>query len=280
MYNFTTLNTNMAEITDFFIQKPMILKFTYSSEFIYTFYNIPKMKTTNLNKDNKIKIENQESFKLLPKSVKKWYCVNCAVKNNICIPIPVGTATRGTDNPLLKEVIKQNIIRDKYPLVFIRFTMNSRARQLCVDKNKNNPICTTLPAGEGLETLQLNAKHIFTACPIGWGADCLRIWETLTLGGIPILDDVPEMRQFEDLPVIYTKDWNLTSEWLLGELEHLKARDPSVDKVRMSYWDSKVRSAKEYIFNSFIEEEQLIYKKTEDYNMLRLKLKGGRFKLL
>jgi hypothetical protein len=64
MYNFTTLNTNMAEITDFFIQKPMILKFTYSSEFIYTFYNIPKMKTTNLNKDNKIKIGNLESFKL------------------------------------------------------------------------------------------------------------------------------------------------------------------------------------------------------------------------
>ena len=211
----------------------------------------------------------EESFKLLPKSVKKWYCVNCAIKNNICIPIPVGTATRSTDNPLLKEVIKQNIIKDKYPLVFIRFTMNSRMREICVNKNKNNPVCTILPPGEGLETLQLNAKHIFTACPIGWGADCLRIWETLTLGGIPILDDIPEMRQFEDLPVIYTKDWDLTSDWLFSELDKLKARNPSTDKIRMSYWDNHINESKKYI-SSII---------TEKITFPLLRRCGGRFKM-
>jgi hypothetical protein len=87
-------------------------------------------------------------------------------------------------------------------------------------------------------------SHIFTACPAGEGKDCLRTYETLTLGGIPIWSDCAELRHFQDLPVIYTKNWNnITKEWCERSLKELNDRYTSTDIMRMSYWDNHIKQS-------------------------------------
>jgi hypothetical protein len=51
------------------------------------------------------------------------------------------------------------------------------------------------------------------------------------------------LRHFEDLPVVYTKDWNLTRQWCETSLDELKNRKTSTDRMRMSYWDEQIKKA-------------------------------------
>lgn len=51
-------------------------------------------------------------------------------------------------------------------------------------------------------------EHRFVASPAGRGLDTHRSWEALIMGSIPVVDDVPSLRElFADLPVLPVKSW-------------------------------------------------------------------------
>jgi hypothetical protein len=185
---------------------------------------------------------------LLPRSVKKFYTINTKIKNEIVEPIPVGCATSGGFSSLLPIISKENTERHNDKLIYCRLTLtqtqHGKERRDLVELNKNNPIFTMQLNAVSAEEMYRNMKsHIFTACPAGEGKDCLRTYETIIIGGIPIWSDCPELRHFEDLPVVYTKDWNLTRQWCETSLDELKNRKTSTDRMRMSYWDEEIKKA-------------------------------------
>ena len=45
----------------------------------------------------------------------------------------------------------------------------------------------------------------FVLCPSGLGMDSYRIWETIILGSIPIVESNPGFDRFVALPVLYVK---------------------------------------------------------------------------
>ncbi len=81
----------------------------------------------------------------------------------------------------------------------------------------------------------------FVACPRGNGCDTHRLWESLYLGCIPLVDDIENTRLFRDVPLIRVSDWKNTSTPEL-ESEVQKISKIRWDQLRLSYWKRLLES--------------------------------------
>lgn len=188
----------------------------------------------------------------IPGSLRKFYTINTPFKNAIIEPIPVGCATRGGFSGSLPMICKENYIENKSNNIYCRITLtNSEAgkeRRELISSNKNNPIFKIDYELINAEDMYRNIKkHVFNACPAGEGKDCIRTYETIILGSIPIWSDCAETRHFSNLPVIYTKNWNFTRELLDQMLDEYHNKKHTTDNIRMSYWIDHFRESKKLI---------------------------------
>ena len=188
----------------------------------------------------------------VPPCVKRVYAVNCAIRHPLFVAIPVGQHTSGRPDDVLRRIAFED--HERHDGVLVRFTMSPPNRVAVWNKLEPNSFCTVLPPGDIYETKQLMRQHTYVACPNGFGADCLRIWEALTLGAIPIVDDCPELTQFADLPILFTKDWNLTQEWCAEQASRMGT---STQKLHMDYWRQQIRQARAQL--SLPPPKRLIY---------------------
>ena len=181
-------------------------------------------------------------------SIKRWYGINIGFKDPLFVPVPVGCGTEGGHSTYLEWVSKepkQEKHNDKLVYCRVNATGYNEERRILIRQNKNNPIFNIVEHQIGAEEMFRSIKqHVFCACPAGEGKDCLRTYETLILGTIPIWSDYIELRHFEDLPVVYTNDWNIiTKEWCENALKELNNRKTSTDRMRMSYWNSHIQQS-------------------------------------
>jgi hypothetical protein len=87
------------------------------------------------------------------------------------------------------------------------------------------------------------ANYAFVLSPFGNGMDCHRTWETLCLGSIPIVKATNFKKMFEDLPVLIVNNWSdITRELLDNTIQDFKTKTFNYDKLRLSYWVSKIRN--------------------------------------
>tara|TARA_Y100000310_G_scaffold274714_1_gene290882 strand:- start:1838 stop:2629 length:792 start_codon:yes stop_codon:yes gene_type:complete len=82
-------------------------------------------------------------------------------------------------------------------------------------------------------------SHRFMICPPGAGLDCHRVWESLYLGTVPIVQRSPAMEYFEELPIVFVDDFEeVTPEFLKSA--------PMGDQMRMldmEYWADRIRGS-------------------------------------
>jgi len=87
------------------------------------------------------------------------------------------------------------------------------------------------------------ANYAFVLSPFGNGMDCHRTWETLCLGSIPIVKAQCFQKLFEDLPVLIVNNWaDITQELLDNTIQDFKTKTFNYDKLKLSYWVSKIRN--------------------------------------
>ena len=89
-----------------------------------------------------------------------------------------------------------------------------------------------------LRSLRMNS---FVICPIGNGLDTHRVWETLYMGGIPIIQSHPMLNYLlRDFPVLIIENWSQLKD--TSELERrfyqLKSLNWDVGKLDVNYWIS------------------------------------------
>lgn len=174
-----------------------------------------------------------------PPSVKRVYSVNVAIQHPVFVPILVGQHTIGRPDDTFERILAEE--HEQHNGALVRFTMSPPNRVAVWNHLESNPFCTVLPPGDAYETKQLMREHTFVAAPNGFGADCLRVWEAITLGAIPIVDDCPELRHFADCPILFTKDWNLTEEWCADAVTKMGR---STERVHMEYWRQHVKDSR------------------------------------
>jgi hypothetical protein len=89
-------------------------------------------------------------------------------------------------------------------------------------------------------------QHDFVLCPRGNGIDTHRLWETLYMGGIPVVrrtEYFPSL--LVDLPVLVVDEWRelLDPTFRESSWHDLQARPMDVDRLRLSYWEGRIRDS-------------------------------------
>ena len=86
------------------------------------------------------------------------------------------------------------------------------------------------------------ASAAFTVSPHGNGLDCHRTWETLVLGGIPVVESSWLDCLYEGLPVLIVNSWTeISRESLETTIQAFEQRTFEVERLRLSYWISKIK---------------------------------------
>jgi hypothetical protein len=90
-----------------------------------------------------------------------------------------------------------------------------------------------------------SAKFIF--CPSGLGLDTFRLWESLVLGGIPVVESNAGGldRTYGSLPVLVVRDYADVTEALLHEAYACFSKHASLYKyhhLTLTYWQQVLRN--------------------------------------
>jgi hypothetical protein len=76
-------------------------------------------------------------------------------------------------------------------------------------------------------------------CPEGNGIDTHRLWETLYMGGVPVIITNPYLNSItHDLPVIHLKSWDdlLDTTEISRRWEEISNHKWNLEKLNLSYW--------------------------------------------
>jgi hypothetical protein len=85
------------------------------------------------------------------------------------------------------------------------------------------------------------AKSKFMICPRGCGIDTHRIWDCIQLGCIPIVQRYHSHKGFDDLPILFVDNYDVTEELLNETYETYSKKTFSYEKCTMEYWIDKAR---------------------------------------
>jgi hypothetical protein len=84
----------------------------------------------------------------------------------------------------------------------------------------------------------------FAFSPRGYGLDCYRTWEALTLGAIPIVTTSGIDPIFDDLPVLIIQDWNVITEAYLNEqYDTFQQKSFNEEKLYADWWFNFIRAS-------------------------------------
>jgi hypothetical protein len=90
-----------------------------------------------------------------------------------------------------------------------------------------------------LKFLQQVRKQSYVLCPEGNGVDTHRIWETLYLGGIPIILSSNVLNPLlSELPVLIIRDWRelYDKEFLEVKWYEMQTKKYNFEKLKASFW--------------------------------------------
>lgn len=81
------------------------------------------------------------------------------------------------------------------------------------------------------------AQHKFTISPPGLGPDCYRIYESLLVGTIPIVQHSYLDYLYEGLPVLFINEWEeVTEEFLNRKYDEITSKKYNPKRLYMEYW--------------------------------------------
>jgi hypothetical protein len=152
----------------------------------------------------------------------------------------------GNSNAIL-TAIKEEERPEKFRSdIYANFTIQTNSKERLqlfrILQSLNVSIQSPNMTHEGrLEYLRSLRTANFVVCPEGNGVDTHRLWETLYVGGTPIVKRNPLIDSLlVDLPVLLVNSWEELTD--LGHLEtswvNLQSRIHSGDLLRFSYWNS------------------------------------------
>lgn len=194
-----------------------------------------------IHRDNDVSLT-EDIYAKKPMCVKHIYATNCTVTKPDVTAIPIGLTTITGDNASIEMVgeVKRAATR-----VYCRMNAASWTpeRLAAIARETNNPLVK-------IDLHQLNPNefyarikaHQFTLSLQGLGKDCLRTFEAMTLGSIPIVTDCPEMRHFEDMPMAYYPAGGITRDWLDAQVARCATK--STRRALMDYWRNDIATRK------------------------------------
>ena len=191
-----------------------------------------------------------------------WYAQNCTIVHSKVTQIPIGldyhTVAAG-DHPWSPQKTPQQ--QEAEVLAFSKIQPNLALREqraygnflLNISRGNRKEAFERLPTElivyeKGFvrrgETWWKQATCAFTISPHGNGLDCHRTWETLALGGIPVVQTSCLDSLYGDLPVLILKDWNeFTGEKMQDFILESQARTVNTDRLYLKFWIDLIKKS-------------------------------------
>lgn len=152
----------------------------------------------------------------------KWYGMNTDTKHTKLQTIPIGIANEKWphgDKDVLLKVINENNVKKNFVYSNFDITTNYNKRNDIVNLLKRNTYQYI-----DFETNKLSfesyisklSTYKFTISPPGNSIDCHRIWESVYLGVIPIVEKHLALEYFTELPILFVNSFNDINEDLLN----------------------------------------------------------------
>jgi hypothetical protein len=185
--------------------------------------------------------------------------LKCMIAQNVCyehddrlIFLPLGLTNDCDDSPEHRIIGNVNpfytcLSTVKIPKnsIYLNFSLSNTLRQQVWDTFSSLNWVTTSECQkteEGhLQYLQDIYHHLFTLCPIGNGVDTHRLWESIYLGTIPIVQWHSNARDIADLPILFVDSFMDIKNPHVLMLEYLRisqCQSYNVQKASLDYWVS------------------------------------------
>lgn len=180
-----------------------------------------------------------------------WFAQNIDQGHPKLIAIPIGFS-----NPVWGELGNTKNYHDAMKNIpdfnsrenkaYMNFNVGTcpKRRQPVWDFFKNKPFVHTVSRRSHRQHLEDLKQFRFVISPPGNGIDCVRHWEALLMGCIPIIQHSPIDILFDQLPVILINNWNeVTSDFLNKKYEELKNQNFDRRKVLIDFWLDLIKNA-------------------------------------
>jgi len=176
--------------------------------------------------------------------ILKWYAQNANFYHPKLQSIPLGIANARWPHGNIQEVEevkKQNNAKDY--LVYMNFDVktNPTKRQKILGMFEDKDYVLKGEKKPFKEYLTDLSRSKFTLSPPGHGIDCHRIWESIAIGTIPIIENCHNISFHRDCPVMIIDDWRvLTKEFLEHKYEFYKSSLYTNSKIYLDYWINEI----------------------------------------
>lgn len=174
----------------------------------------------------------------------KWYGMNIDAVHEKLQPIPIGIANEKWphgNKDVLVEICNAYI--DKTNLVYSNFDINTNINErirflnFVQDSSFITHDVNVLKFESYLKRLK-SFKYVIS--PPGNSIDCHRIWESIYLGVIPIVERHPALDFFQDLPILFVDNIKQITPELL-EHKYIKLQANIKEKAYMSFYKNLLK---------------------------------------
>ncbi len=189
----------------------------------------------------------------IPEHIKKIYCHSVGLTHEKVIMVPIG---RDFKNETFFNFVDSFIKTEKSILCYYNVTIPPpvyhwygfvRKHIYDIMKHKSFVFCKKCDVhprrysqDDIITYYQDLAKSKFMICPRGCGIDTYRLWDSIHMGCIPIVEKFDGYLYYQDLPIFFIDSWKeldtMTSEFLENKWNEMKIIDYNYDKMRISYW--------------------------------------------
>ncbi len=181
----------------------------------------------------------------------RWYAQNANFNHPKLHSLPVGIAHRYWPHGDIFEIdrVKKAEIKKDH-LVYMNFDLktNIQERTKVYDMFINEDYVLEgkrKPFGEYLEDL---ARSKYALSPPGAGIDCHRIWESIAVGTVPIVQDCHNISFHKNMPILIIENWKeINKEYLEERYDTFKSKNYTTDPLYLDYWYEKIGLNKDVI---------------------------------
>jgi len=173
-----------------------------------------------------------------------WFTIHpCGITHERIHPIPLGIVQYKELYDGKAHMAKRLAgwrDQEKKKLIYMNFTEWKMPFRTKIRKYfETKPFCTKgqqCPFDQFIKEL---AQHKFSVSPPGLGPDCYRVWESLLVGTIPVIEHSVMDEMYEGLPVLFIEgtSWEtVTEEFLHQAYEKMLSKTYPAEKLSMEYW--------------------------------------------
>ena len=178
------------------------------------------------------------------KKVICWYAQNANFHHPKLFSIPLGIANLRWPHGDITKIDEVNKMQlEKNHLVYMNFDLQTNITERSKVFNMFNQQDFVLKGQKKpfMEYLKDLASCKYTLSPPGAGIDCHRIWESIAVGTIPIVQDCHNISFHTKMPILIINDWRyLTKEFLQDKYYFLRSELYDNSPLYLDYWIDKI----------------------------------------